>query len=982
IAFTQNVISIVDDNNQYFLVLLVPLSGYILLRTESRRINFINTRLVSSSILTIILISSVALTPFSIGSNYWGTAYAEEFSFSGIIKDANNNLKSNTVTTEPINSTSTEPINSTSTEPINSTSIESSESVITSKTNLLAQFNKTELENQTNSTQNTESISSLDLNGEDGFVIMTNQTSTDTLQELTVSSWVKPDYSKGSQEFTVISKDNSFILSINNKITPTKIAKFSVFDGAKWTSVESTTTIDEKWTQLSATFNGTSIEIYVNGQLESTNTLEEQLTLSVNGNLATTTIDSLSSEADIVIGASVDVRKGSEQISRQFSGQINDVSLFDSQLNNVQIKSLYDEKSEYYMSQNSVEINLDTILAEIITEQSINATSTDLVNITSTESTKIIDTELIVNATLDSVKETYLITENAELSLEFYNEHDVLTNEIKELENSLLLLSKLEQELEQEPIIANTTVAEPTNATTLKPIILNFIGMLFTIPHADATTPTIDDQSKIDIANIKEQILLLKEKINAIKANGKTNEQDIKEAKLQLESILTELKQNANSISQNNDNVTQKIQNSTDNIEKIGDIEPENIIQENMWIGNNEQITTKVYDSDGNLVDIKYQYEKIRDGKFKLDLAFDSSDNVKPGLYKVKTTLLVDGQTHVIESEFAWGLVSLNTKKSIYKPGEIAEFVIVVLDSQGHPVCDANLSMGITDPNSIVTTLTSGNEISADTECGLYNTSFVTGSEGTYNISIRAKASEIDTSFGTTFDVLSSYSYDIIRTAQSKIDPVTNTNEFPVRLDIESFVNVNGPIVVKETVPITFEVTTDADITIVNNTKILTWTKELVNNKTYVEYTYSVPLIFPQLYSLGKVDIYNNDLLLFTEARNWYVAADPPYNSIQIGTVSTYASAATATTHTLSYTPSAGNDRVLVVALHVRSGTAPPNGVTYGGTPMTLAVGLPTGTSSRADIYYLINPANGPYWSTLLGCHYYCKQSSCRCCIS
>ena len=80
VASTQNVLSVVDENNQYFLVLLVPLSGYILLRTESRNNNFINTRLASSSILTIILISSAVLTPFSIGSNYWGIAYAEEFS--------------------------------------------------------------------------------------------------------------------------------------------------------------------------------------------------------------------------------------------------------------------------------------------------------------------------------------------------------------------------------------------------------------------------------------------------------------------------------------------------------------------------------------------------------------------------------------------------------------------------------------------------------------------------------------------------------------------------------------------------------------------------------------------------------------------------------------------------------------------------------------------------------------------------------------
>ena len=288
------------------------------------------------------------------------------------------------------------------------------------------------------------------------------------------------------------------------------------------------------------------------------------------------------------------------------------------------------------MSQDSVEIDLDAILAEITAEQSVNATSIDLVNSTSTEPVEITVTELIVNATLDPVKESYLITENAELTLEFYDDSAVLTNELEELENSLLLLSDLE-----ETITANATATEPTITAN--------------------ATATDDEQLKIDIANTKEQIKLLEEKIDAIKANKELDEQDIKEAKLQLESILTELDQNADSLSQNNDDMTQQIQNSTNNIEKIGDVEPEDIIQEDTWTGNEEQITTEVYDAQGNLVEIKTNYEKIRDGKFEINLDFDGTD--KPGLYKVKTTLLVDGETHIVESEFAWGLVSLNTKK-------------------------------------------------------------------------------------------------------------------------------------------------------------------------------------------------------------------------------------------------------------------------------------------------------------------------------
>ncbi|MCE9617978.1 MAG: hypothetical protein K8Q88_06430 [Nitrosarchaeum sp.] len=632
--------------------------------------------------------------------------------------------------------------------------------------------------------------------------------------------------------------------------------------------------------------------------------------MSVNVKLATTTADSLSSESDIVIGAYVDTRKGLDQISQQFSGQIDGVSLFDSKLDDLQIKSLYDEKSEYYTSQDA-EIDLDAILAEIIAEQS-NSTTTEL---NSTEPVEIVVTELIVNATLDPVKETYLISENAELTLEFYDESDVLTNELEELENSLLLLSELEKELEQETIDVTTT--EPTN--TVEPVILNFIGMLFTIPHADAAEPTTDDQSKIDIANTKEQILLLKEKINAIK-NGEMNEQDIKEAKLQLESILKELKQNVNSLSQNNDDVTQKIQNSTDNIEKIGDVEPEDIIQESTWIGNDEQITTEVYDSNGNLADIKYQYEKVRDGKFKLDLIFDS-DNATPGLYKVKTTLLVDGQAHVVETEFAWGLVSLNTAKSIYKPEETADFIIVVLNSTGNPVCNSNIMMTVTDPENHQSILTSENGIIPNSECGLYDAQYRTTQTGNYTINITAETQTGVAIFSTYFMVQNQFDYEIIRTAESKIDPVNDPNEFEVNIDVTSFIG-QGQLTIQEYVPAVFDIQTDGTVQEIGHKKIITWNKNPENNSTSVSYTYSVPLEYPKLYALGKLEILRDGYPTFTEARNWFVAVDPAVFNDGAGVTGIAACTSPSTIGTTGATGFSAGDNLLIASTQVISSDA------------------------------------------------------------
>ncbi|WP_394352569.1 LamG domain-containing protein, partial [Candidatus Nitrosotalea sp. FS] len=130
-----------------------------------------------------------------------------------------------------------------------------------------------------------------------------NVASTQNLTALTLSAWVKPDYSQGSPQFTIISKENSFILGINNNIQPSKKAFFSVFDGIKWNTVTSNSTIPENWTHIVATYDGSSIGIYVNGTQESKIPLVGVSTISITGKIENQTTGLLSSNSDVVIGA-------------------------------------------------------------------------------------------------------------------------------------------------------------------------------------------------------------------------------------------------------------------------------------------------------------------------------------------------------------------------------------------------------------------------------------------------------------------------------------------------------------------------------------------------------------------------------------------------------------------------------------------------------------------------------------------------------
>src|SRR5256712_4629271 len=205
---------------------------------------------------------------------------------------------------------------------------------------------------QFGSTNETKNVGDIQLQKEpngtslklDGSGYLTqNVNSTRNLSALTLSAWIKPDYSQGSPQFTVLSKENTFVFAVNNIIPPTKIAVFSVFDGIKWQTVESNTAIPEEWTHLVATFTGSSIAIYVNGNLESTIKTSGVLTVAVNGKLATKTVDSLSSDADIVIGGYYNSLRATS--SNKFSGLIKDVKLYDSLLSPSQILRIYEQNN-------------------------------------------------------------------------------------------------------------------------------------------------------------------------------------------------------------------------------------------------------------------------------------------------------------------------------------------------------------------------------------------------------------------------------------------------------------------------------------------------------------------------------------------------------------------------------------------------------------------------------------------------------------
>jgi hypothetical protein len=164
--------------------------------------------------------------------------------------------------------------------------------------------------------------------------------STNDLKRFSLSTWIKPDYTKGSEQFTIVSKQNAFVLGINNGVMPFKAAQFSIFNGIKWVTVQSETRIDDqKWTHLAVTFDGNTSSIYVNGNLESSTQVEGIPSYSSNGLLETIPVQELSSDSSLVVGAYKDSIRGTAY--QGFYGLISDLEMYDMTLDHSSITKIF-----------------------------------------------------------------------------------------------------------------------------------------------------------------------------------------------------------------------------------------------------------------------------------------------------------------------------------------------------------------------------------------------------------------------------------------------------------------------------------------------------------------------------------------------------------------------------------------------------------------------------------------------------------------
>ncbi|MEA1925149.1 MAG: NEW3 domain-containing protein [Candidatus Altiarchaeota archaeon] len=281
-------------------------------------------------------------------------------------------------------------------------------------------------------------------------------------------------------------------------------------------------------------------------------------------------------------------------------------------------------------------------------------------------------------------------------------------------------------------------------------------------------------------------------------------------------------------------------------------------------LGGTETPEAHIEDFHGNMADVKPLIQEAGN-KFKVTLPRERK--IKPGLYK----LVVGSSGSEEEIWFTWGLVSINTRKSVYKPNETAEMLAVVLDRDGYPVSGADLWINVTSPTGETSAYSTGEGNITEARDGVYKVLYQTRGDGRYLMDVRASVDDMMLSADSYFMVKEFIEFEILREIPVVVDPMRGPTESRIR--VVDYTNTSS-FSLTEYIPPEFEVTDSggAVISSRNNTKVLTWSN--LSNNSVVSYRIQLPHIWPYLYQLGPSNIgYGNKT--FREVGPWYLAVDP-----------------------------------------------------------------------------------------------------------
>jgi hypothetical protein len=237
-------------------------------------------------------------------------------------------------------------------------------------------------------------------------------------------------------------------------------------------------------------------------------------------------------------------------------------------------------------------------------------------------------------------------------------------------------------------------------------------------------------------------------------------------------------------------------------------------------------------------------------------------------------------------------ILALNTPKSSYLPGEDVPFAMSVVNDKGQTVCDADLTVTITDPEGKSVTLASlfDNIVpSANckdktiTEEPDYSATFTSGTTGTYRVLMIA-----NTPFGTqtlqkTFQVIENASVIVTREGAMRLYPIT---DYEMRILVEANESIDGELweAVPESFGLTYLPPGAVVVTGSGSQRIVHFPLKLgTGAKAEFRYRYQTPAQSPAEYTLGPLRLMTESGSHLTvrtlELHGWQLAVDAVSNS-------------------------------------------------------------------------------------------------------
>lgn len=220
----------------------------------------------------------------------------------------------------------------------------------------------------------------------------------------------------------------------------------------------------------------------------------------------------------------------------------------------------------------------------------------------------------------------------------------------------------------------------------------------------------------------------------------------------------------------------------------------------------NESFSTSVEDSTGKAVTVPIT---TSNNGTTTTVQISGSNNIKPGRYKVTIT---DADGNTTEQDFTWGVLALNTDKTLYHPGETADIAMAVLNDKGDMVCDAKVDLQISNQTLGVndTLSTENKKIVINPQCQHhdfslqpdYEAHYQFGKKGIYQFQLTALTQNGTHTITDSIQVTDNIPFDVQRVSATRIYP---PNTYPMTFNIKANRDFSGTVT--ETVPESFTIT-------------------------------------------------------------------------------------------------------------------------------------------------------------------------------